>query len=138
MNEIDRREVNEAIAAADEALEHLERARQCLNSAGNWGLLDILGGNFVTGLFKHSKMASAEQEIENARWALQRFSKELKDVHGFSSIHINDFLSFADFFFDGFVADVLVQSKISNAKKQCDDAIRKVQDIREQLVRYRA
>lgn len=33
------------------------------------------------------------------------------------------------------VADVLVQSKISNAKKQCDDAIRRVQDIRNQLVR---
>ena len=87
----------------------------------------------ITGLFKHGKMASAEREIEEARWSLQKFSKELRDVQGFSSIHINDFLTFADFFFDGFVADVLVQSKISNAKKQCDDAIRRVQDIRNQL-----
>ncbi len=45
------------------------------------------------------------------------------------------FLTFADFFSDGFVADVLVQSKISNAKKQCDDAIRRVKDIRNQLAR---
>ena len=64
MNNIDRREVNEAIAAADDALDHLKRARQCLNSAGNWGLLDLFGGNMITGLFKHGKMASAEREIE--------------------------------------------------------------------------
>ncbi len=133
MENIDVREVREAIAAADDALDHLQRARQCLNSAGNWGLLDMLGGNMITGLFKHGKMASAEREIEEARWSLQKFSKELRDVKGFSSIHINDFLTFADYFFDGFVADILVQSKISNAKKQCDDAIRRVQEIRNQL-----
>ena len=135
MNEIERREVKEAVEAADDALYHLKSARSCLNSAGNWGLLDMFGGNLITGLLKHGKMASAEREIDEARYALQKFSKELRDVHGFSSIHIGDFMTFADFFFDGFVADVLVQSKISNAKKQCDDAIRRVQDIRNQLAR---
>ena len=135
MNTIDRREIAEAIEAADVALEHLKRARQCLNSAGNWGLLDIFGGSWITGFVKHSKMNNAEREIDDARYALQAFSKELRDVDGFSSIHINDFLTFADFFWDGFVADVLVQSKISNAKKQCDEAIKRVQDIREQLRR---
>ncbi|MCR5558263.1 MAG: hypothetical protein K6F75_11995 [Butyrivibrio sp.] len=135
MNTMDRREVNEAINAADEAIEHLKRARQCLNSAGNWGIVDLLGGNVLTGFLKHSKMNNAEREIDEARWALQKFSKELRDVDGASSIHINDFLTFADFFWDGFVADVLVQSKISNAKKQCDEAIMRVQQIREELRR---
>ena len=138
MNEIERREVKEAIQASDDALIHLKRARSCLNSAGNWGLLDMFGGNLITGLFKHGKMASAEREIEAARYSLQKFSRELKDVQGYSSIHIGDFLSFADFFFDGFVMDVIVQSKISNAKRQCDDAIRQVEDIREQLLRIEA
>lgn len=135
MNTIDRREIAEAINAADEALDHLKRARQCLNSAGNWGLLDLFGGNMLTGFLKHSKMNNAEREIDDARYALQRFSNELRDVDGASSIHINDFLTFADFFWDGFVADVLVQSKISNAKKQCDEAIMRVQQIREELRR---
>ena len=134
MNEIERREVNEAIDAADDALYHLESARRCLDSAGTWGLFDIFGGNLLTGLIKHSKMASAEREIDDARYALQRFSKELRDVSGFSSIHIGDFLTFADFFFDGFVMDVIVQSKISTAKRQCDNAIRQVEDIRKKLV----
>jgi hypothetical protein len=134
MNEIERREVNEAIDAADDAIYHLKSARRCLDSAGTWGILDIFGGNMITGLLKHSKMASAEREIDDARYALQKFSKELRDVHGFSSIHIGDFLTFADFFFDGFVMDVIVQSKISDAKRQCDQAIRQVEDIRRQLV----
>ena len=133
MNAIERREVDEAIQAADDAIIHLERAKRCLSSAGNWGLLDMFGGNLLTGLFKHGKMAGAEREIEDARYALQRFSKELRDVSGFSTIHINEFLTFADFFFDGFLVDIYVQSKIAEAKRQCDEAIRQVKSVRAQL-----
>lgn len=133
MNDIERREIQEAISAADDALYHLESARKYLGSAGNWGLLDIFGGGMITGLLKHSKMGNAEREVQEAKYALQKFSKELRDVSGYSSIHINDFLTFADFIFDGFLADVLVQSKISEAKRQCDDAIRQVTAIRREL-----
>ena len=134
MNEFERKEVQEAINAADDALFHLKSARSCLSSAGNWGLLDLFGGNAITGLFKHGKMSRAEEEIDKARYALERFSKELRDVQGFSAIHIDGFLTFADFFFDGFLVDIWVQSKISNAKKQCDEAIKQVEDIRRKLV----
>ncbi len=133
MNEVERREIQEAIDAADDAIQHLYSARKYLNSAGNWGLVDIFGGGLISGLFKHGKMASAESEIGEAKRALQRFSRELRDVSGYSSIHINDFLTFADFFFDGLIADVIVQSKISEAKRQCDEGIRQVADIRDEL-----
>ncbi len=133
MNEVEAREIREAIDAADNALDHLRSARRYLDSAGNWGLLDMFGGGLISGIMKHSKMGDAEREIDNARYALQRFSKELRDVSGYSSIHINDFLTFADFFFDGFVADILVQSKISDGKRQCDDAIRRVEGIKVEL-----
>jgi hypothetical protein len=93
----------------------------------------MFGGGLISGFMKHSKMSDAEREIDDARYALQRFSKELRDVSGYSSIHINDFLTFADFFFDGFVADILVQSQISDGKKQCDDAIRRVESIKAEL-----
>jgi hypothetical protein len=79
-------------------------------------------------------MSEAEREIELAKRSLQKFSRELRDVAGYSSIHINEFLTFADFFFDGLVADFLVQSQISNAKRQCDDAIRQVEGIRGNLI----
>lgn len=131
----DIKEINEAINAADDALYHLNRARKSLNSAGNWGMVDIFGGDLISGLVKHSKMGNAEREIEEAKLSLQRFSKELRDVSGYSSIHINDFLTFADFIFDGFLADIIVQSKISEAKRQCDKAIRQVSDIKKELQR---
>ena len=134
MNDIELREINEAIQAADSALEHLCNARSYLGSASNWGILDVLGGNMITWLFKHGKMSKAESEIEQAKYALEKLNKELQDVNGCSSIHINELLSIADVFFDGFIVDVWVQSKISNAKKQCDDAIHQVENIRNRLL----
>lgn len=133
----DVREVNEAIKAADDALYHLGRARKCLNSAGNWGLVDIFGGDLISGLMKHSKMSKAEWEIEEARQSLQRFSRELQDVRGYSSIHISEFLTFADFVFDGVLADVFVQSKINGAKRECERAIKQVTDIKKELLGMR-
>ena len=88
----------------------------------------------ISGLFKHGNMAEAEREIEAAKYSLQKFGKELRDVNGYSSVHISEFMTFADFFFDGVIADFLVQSQISNAKKQCDDAIRQVEGIRGNLI----
>ncbi|MCR4787564.1 MAG: hypothetical protein K5888_03165 [Lachnospiraceae bacterium] len=133
MNEAERREIQEAIDAADEALYHLYSARKYLNSAGNWGLLDIFGGGLISGLIKHGKMSDAENEIEKAKYALQKFSKELRDISGYSSIHIDDFLTIADFIFDGVLTDFWVQSKINKAKDQCDEAIIQVDTIRTEL-----
>ena len=48
-------------------------------------------------------------------------------------IETGDFLTFADYFFDGIVADWLVQSKINDAKRQVDNAIVKVNYIMGQL-----
>ncbi len=133
MNENERRETEEAINAAEDALYHLYLARKKLGSAGNWGLFDIFGGGVISGLIKHSKMSDAESEISEARNSLQRFSKELRDVSGYSSIHIDEFLTFADFVFDGVLVDMWVQSKISKAKEQCDDAIVRVSQIKSEL-----
>ena len=44
-------------------------------------------------------------------------------------MEVGGFLSFADFFFDGLVADYLVQSKIEDAKRQVADAINMISDI---------
>ena len=50
MNEVEAREIREAIDAADNALDHLRSARRYLDSAGNWGLLDMFGGGLISGL----------------------------------------------------------------------------------------
>ena len=129
------REIQEAIEAADVALDHLERAKRCLSSASGWGLFDTLGGGFISGLIKHSKMSDAENEIDKAKRALEKFSKELRDVDGYSSVHINGFLTFGDLFCDGFLMDVIVQSQIGKAKRECENAINQVTNIRNDLKR---
>ncbi len=135
MHDLRTREIQEAIEAADVALDHLERAKRCLSSASGWGLWDTIGGGFISGLIKHGKMSDAEHEINEAKRALSRFSQELRDVDGYSSVHINGVLTFGDLFCDGFLMDVIVQSKIGKARRECDDAISQVQQIKNDLKR---
>ena len=136
MAEMDhRRETNEALLAGREALRYLNEAADCLNSAGNWGIVDLLGGGLLTTFIKRSKMKDADELVQQARSALKRFQKELTDVENIPEFRIEtgDFLTFADYFFDGIVADWLVQSKINDSRRQVENAIIKVNYIMEQL-----
>lgn len=136
-NEIMRKEMKEAIDAGERALISLKNAKEKLNSAGNWGLFDMFGGGFISTMMKHSKMNDAGQLMENAKADLKNFQKELRDINVPLDLRmeVGSFLSFADFFFDGFVADYLVQSKIADAKEQVSDAIYKIEQILSQLKR---
>ena len=100
MAEMDyRREINEATYAGQEALRCLEQAKDCLSSAGNWGIVDMLGGGMITTFIKRSKMRDADALVQQARAALKRFQRELMDVDNIPEFHIQtgDFLTFADF-----------------------------------------
>ena len=136
-NEIMRREMKEAMDAGERALSSLRNAQRKLNSAGNWGLLDMFGGGLFSTIMKRSKMDDAQELMEAAKSDLKRFQRELKDVNIPLDLRmeVGSFLSFADFFFDGFVADYLVQSKISEAKEQVSDAIIRVEQILSELKR---
>ena len=136
-NEIMRREMKEALDAGERALSSLRNAQEKLNSAGNWGLFDMFGGGLFSTIMKRSKMDDAQQLMEAAKTDLKRFQRELKDVNLSLDLRmeVGSFLSFADFFFDGFVADYLVQSKISEAKEQVSDAIVRVEQILNELKR---
>ena len=91
------RERQEAIDAGNKALQSLYAAQNDLNSAKNWGIVDLLGGGMITSLIKHSKMNNAQSHMEQAKYDLQKFSKELADVAAYISLDFNaaDFLSFA-------------------------------------------
>ena len=73
--------------------------------------------------------------VEAARNDLQAFEGELRDLALQSElkIEIGDFLTFADFFFDGFIADFMVQSKIADAAQQVERAIFEVQNMMSRL-----
>jgi hypothetical protein len=125
------KEVREAIRAGKRALESLKEAQRQLNSAGNWGLVDIFGGNTISGLMKHMKVDNASRCVDDARRDLAVFRDELGDIRDIEDLHvdIDGFLTFADFFFDGFAADIFVQSKIRRGQQQVQEAIRRVEEI---------
>lgn len=136
-NQMRRNEIYEAIQAGERALTCLGRAQERLNSARNWGILDLFGGGFITDIVKHSRMNAAMREIETAKYELSVFQRELRDVN--MSINLNmgngGFLEFADFFFDGLVADYMVQSKIADARRQVEHAIAQINSVLSELYR---
>ena len=95
----------------------------------------MFGGGFISTMVKHSKMDQAKQNMEEARNDLRNFSRELNDVNMTCHLDIEtgDFLSFADWFFDGFVVDWMVQDRINQASRQVAEAIRRVEGILRQL-----
>lgn len=127
----DKKELLEAIEAGRDALSSLKTAQNQLQLARNWGIVDIFGGGFFTNMMKYSKIDSASNAIEDAKQKLFIFQGELKDVSLPVDLRmeIGDFLTFADFFFDGFVTDYIVQSKIAEAKEQVLEAIEYVKRI---------
>ncbi|MDL2301915.1 hypothetical protein LJC58_06135 [Lachnospiraceae bacterium OttesenSCG-928-D06] len=131
------KEIREAIDAGNRALYSLEAAKNDLSSAKALGIWDMFGGGFISGMMKRSKMNDAQEHMEQAKYNLQNFSRELQDVNMACNLHIEvgDFLSFADVFFDGLVVDWLVQNRIKKSKEQVEEAIRHVHRIMDQLGR---
>ena len=126
------KERQEAISAGKRALNSLYEAKNQLRKARNWGIYDIIGGGFFSSLIKHSKIDNAKTYIERAKYDLQTFNDELKDVSYNLDIDIGGFLSFFDIM-DSFLADLLVQGKIADASRKIEEAIDKVQDILRRL-----
>ena len=125
-------ERQEAIVAGERALDSLIEAQNQLRKARNWGIYDILGGGFLSSVIKHSKIDNARSCIERAKYDLDVFNRELRDVSGSINVDIGGLLTFFDVM-DSFFADLLVQSRISDASRQVEQAIMRVEDILRRL-----
>ncbi len=125
----------EAVSAGQRALDSLNLAKNELNSAKNWGIVDLIGGGFLSTLCKRSKMDQAQSYMDDAKSDLKRFQKELSDITDESNLNVQtgDFFTFADYFFDGLAVDWLVQDRINQAREQVDEAISRVEGILAQL-----
>lgn len=131
MTQIDQREIREAIQAGEAALRSLERAKEKMGSAKNWGIFDMMGGGLFSSLFKHSKIDRASADIEEAKRQLAVLKKELEDVSISEdfSVGIGDGLRFIDTFLDNVFADVVVQSRINSAIERLDKVSGQVRGI---------
>lgn len=112
------KELKEAITPGNMAINTLNEAIELLDSAGDWGTWDLIGGGLIADMMKHDKIDKAKQAILNAQTYVQRLQVELQDVNMSldGSIQITGGAVFADVFFDGLIADWYMQSKISQSR----------------------
>lgn len=114
------REIRQAIGAGKGALTTARSITKSLSSAKKWGTADMLGGGVITTAMKHEHMNTAQANMSTLRNQVQRFRSELSDVR--LSVQVNvkldQFTSFADYFFDGLLVDGYVQSGINRSQNQ--------------------
>ncbi|MWV45633.1 hypothetical protein GRF59_18635 [Paenibacillus sp. HJL G12] len=125
------KEMKEAEQAGHSVLHDLEQARDYLNSARNWGTYDMLGGGMMSTHIKHNKIDEAMDYIHDAQTSLRRFGRELQDVQMNLSIEVDigSFLRFSDYFFDGFIADWMVQGRINDTLAQVEEKLDAVKEV---------
>ncbi|SDJ88179.1 hypothetical protein [Sediminibacillus albus] len=116
----DSKEIHEALEAGRHASKALAKAEDALDSAKNWGTLDMFGGGIISTAIKHSRVDEAGEEVHQAQRLLRKYSHELNDIgETFTlDVSISGGWSVADYFLDGLITDWFVQGKINDSANQ--------------------
>lgn len=112
------RELDEAVAAGDNAHKTVSEIKIKLDKAVNMGEWDLFGGGMLPDIMKHGYLDEAQGLVEKLQTELRRFKTELADVQFDADFRINEdgFLRFADYFFDGFFVDLASLRKIEKSR----------------------
>lgn len=132
------KQVDEAVSAGARADAALSSVAEAISSALNWGTVDMLGGNLLTGAMKHSRLDQARQHAHRAQQALLGFQRELQDVQleiRPEAIGLDGFTRFADFFFDNLLTDWMIQSRIQESRQAVERSRRQIQELIDSLSR---
>lgn len=134
-NRINLKEIKEAIAVGGQVLESLNNALKSLASAEGWGSWDLFGGGLLTDLAKHSNINAAQGDIDRAQRLLRQFKTELTDIQIGTelSLKTEGFVKFADFFFDGLIADWFMQTRINESQASVKNVKNQVVSIMDKL-----
>lgn len=119
--ECQKREIQEALYEGRSVLSQVDSILDSLDKASGWAKWDTFGGGgLVSDMAKHDHLQTAQEKIRDLQWGLKSFKAELADVeiHADIKVTIDDFLKFADYFFDGIFADWAVLDKISESKSK--------------------
>lgn len=129
--EREHKELEEAIAAGRSARDWADRILEQLDSAENWAVWDMMGGDLIADLAKHDRLDQAQEMVEQLQVELRRFKTELTDVSidADMQVKMDGFLRFADYFFDGLFADWAVMDHIENSQKQVAQTRRQVEEV---------
>ncbi|GGM25241.1 hypothetical protein GCM10011351_08710 [Paraliobacillus quinghaiensis] len=125
-----KKEMEEAFVAGQQAKHALSEALTSLDKAKNWGTVDMFGGGFITTTIKHGKIDDASREVHQAQSLLRKFSRELDDIgQQFNAdLSISGGLTFMDYFFDGIISDWLVQDEINHSIEKVENIYQQTND----------
>jgi len=125
-----KKELEEAVAAGRQTLDHIQAALDDLDNAEGWSTWDIMGGGLIFDVMKYSSMDEAQKKIEWIQSDLRRYQAELADVAQTAAFDLqpDDFLQFADFFWDNIFTDFAVRDHIYHSQSQ-------MQTLKEQVSR---
>ncbi|MEK4249345.1 hypothetical protein [Paenibacillus sp. FSL W7-1287] len=123
------KELREALSAGKSVMSHLSDASNSLEKAENWGNWDMwVNGGLISTHIKHEHIDDARSYIHNANRQLEVFHKELADLKQSIDVQvdISGILKMADYWFDGLIADWIVQGRINDAQQQTSNALHQV------------
>lgn len=132
---IELKEIQEALFEGDKLIPYIDKAISNLNSAQNWGIYDMIGGDFIATMAKRSKMDDASKSINSIKVMLNRYNAELKDLSDEINVNLNldSMSSIFDYLFDNFFTDYFVQGKINSALDSTKNLKAKVNNIQSSL-----
>lgn len=125
-----KRELEEALTAGRQTLDHIHAALDDLDNAEGWSTWDIMGGGLISDVMKYSSMDEAQKKIEWIQSDLRRYQAELADVAQTAAFDLqpDGLLQFADFFWDNIFTDFAVRDHIYHSQSQ-------MQTLKEQVSR---
>jgi hypothetical protein len=114
----------------------VDEAERKFKSARNWGFLDIFGGGLIVDLFKHGKLNSANNTMNEISYHLQILQNQLDSLTIPTDYRMKfGFSSFGDFLFDGAIFDIYMQSKIMSSLDQVRKLKNKLLQLHDMLDR---
>lgn len=126
--------VNEVKNTIRQILPLVDEAERKFKSARNWGFLDIFGGGLIVDLFKHGKLNSANNTMNEISYHLQILQKQLDGLTISTDYRMKfGFSSFGDFLFDGAIFDIYMQSKIMSSLDQVRKLKNKLVQLQDML-----
>ncbi|MBR2317932.1 MAG: hypothetical protein IKA37_08135 [Spirochaetales bacterium] len=126
--------VNEVKNTIRQILPLVDEAERKFKSARNWGFLDIFGGGLIVDLFKHGKLNSANNTMNEISYHLQILQNQLGSLTIPTDYRMKfGFSSFGDFLFDGAIFDIYMQSKIMSSLDQVRKLKNKLVQLQDML-----
>ena len=116
-------EVTDVLQLGNALRWQLHHIMEILQSARNWGRMDLIGGGSISSALKRERMEETRKALAELDVILGYFRKKFRETPVVSKISYEEWgndLFVADFLLDGFVIDALVQVDIVDCQAEME------------------